>query len=109
MSSRCYLTTKKKGDRILSILPSWHSYERAAEYFLLSRGTTLIYTNIRYFKQDLKKIKPHHMIGVPRLWESIYEGVQKQFRDGSKTQQKLVNFFLATSEKYIKAKRIKMV
>ncbi|PHV62260.1 long-chain fatty acid--CoA ligase [Cyanobacterium aponinum] len=97
----------KKGDRILSILPSWHSYERAAEYFLLSRGTTLIYTNIRYFKQDLKKIKPHHMIGVPRLWESIYEGVQKQFRDGSKTQQKLVNFFLATSEKYIKAKRIK--
>lgn len=100
------ILTPKRGDRILSILPSWHSYERAAEYFLLSRGTTLIYTNIRYFKQDLKKIKPHHMIGVPRLWESIYEGVQKQFREGSKTQQKLVNFFLTTSEKYLNAKRI---
>lgn len=96
----------KKGDRILTLLPSWHSYERAAEYFLLSRGTTLVYTNIRYFKQDLKKIKPHHMIGVPRLWESIYEGIQKQFREGSKTQQKLVNFFLSVSEKYIKAKQI---
>lgn len=96
----------KAGDRALSILPSWHSYERAAEYFLLSRGATLIYTNIRYFKQDLKKYKPNHMVGVPRLWESIYEGIQKQFRDGSATQQKLVNFFLTNSEKYISAKRI---
>jgi long-chain acyl-CoA synthetase len=104
-----YLETVIKplpGDRILSILPSWHSYERAAEYFLLSRGTTLIYTNIRYFKQDLKKYAPHHMIGVPRLWESIYEGVQKQFREGSATQQKIVNFCFSASEKYLQAKRI---
>ena len=94
------------GERILSILPSWHSFERTAEYFLLSRATTMIYTNIRYFKQDLKKYSPHHMIGVPRLWESIYEGIQKQFRDGSKTQQKIVSFCLSASEKYLEAKRI---
>ena len=94
------------GDRVLSILPSWHSYERAAEYFLFSRGCTIIYTNIRHFKQDLKKYKPHHMVGVPRLWESIYEGIQKQFRDGSASQQKLINFFLDISEKYLNAKRI---
>jgi long-chain acyl-CoA synthetase len=94
------------GDRALSILPSWHSYERAAEYFLFSRGCTLIYTNIRHFKQDLKKYKPHHMVGVPRLWESIYEGVQKQFRDSSATQQKLINFFLKVSENYLNAEGI---
>ncbi|MBL1208901.1 long-chain fatty acid--CoA ligase [Geminocystis sp. GBBB08] len=104
-----YLETVIKplpGDRILSILPSWHSYERAAEYFLLSRGTTLIYTNIRYFKGDLKEYRPHFMVGVPRLWESIYEGVQKQFRDSSKNQQKIVFFFLWASEKYLEATRI---
>lgn len=104
-----YLETVIKplpGDRILSILPSWHSYERAAEYFLLSRGTTLIYTNIRYFKADLKEYRPHFMVGVPRLWESIYEGVQKQFRDGSKNQQKIVSFFLSVSQKYLDATRI---
>jgi long-chain acyl-CoA synthetase len=94
------------GDHALSILPSWHSYERAAEYFLFSRGCTLIYTNIRHFKQDLLKYKPHHMVGVPRLWESIYEGVQKQFREQSATQQKLVNFFLQVSGHYLKAKSI---
>lgn len=104
-----YLETVIKplpGDRTLSILPSWHSYERAAEYFLLSKGATLIYTNIRYFKQDLKEYRPHFMVGVPRLWESIYEGVQKQFRDGSKNQQKIVFFFLSISEKYLEATRI---
>ena len=94
------------GDHALSILPSWHSYERATEYFLFSRGCNLIYTNIRYFKQDLKKYKPHLMVGVPRLWDSIYEGVQKQFREKSATQQKLVNFFLGVSDNYLNAKRI---
>ena len=93
-------------DRVLSILPSWHSYERSGEYFLLSHGVTMIYTSIRYFKQDLKKYSPHHMIGVPRLWESIYEGIQKQFRDGSANQQKIVEFCLSASEKYLEARRI---
>jgi long-chain acyl-CoA synthetase len=93
------------GDRVLSILPSWHVYERAAEYYLFSRGSTLIYTNIRHFKQDLKTHQPHHMVGVPRLWESIYEGILKQFRDSSASQQKIINFFLAISDRYLEAKR----
>ncbi|MEA5418430.1 long-chain fatty acid--CoA ligase [Spirulina sp. CCNP1310] len=94
------------GDRVLSILPSWHSYERSVEYFLFANGCTQIYTNIRFFKEDLKNFKPHFMVGVPRLWESIYEGVQKSFREKSSGQQKLIHFFLGLSEKYIKAKRI---
>jgi len=94
------------GDRFLSILPSWHSYERSAEYFALSFGCTQIYTSIRHFKNDLKTFKPHYMVAVPRLWESIYEGVQKQFREQPANKQKLVNFFLAQSEKYIIANRI---
>ncbi|MFM7787453.1 MAG: AMP-binding protein, partial [Microcystis panniformis] len=42
------------GDRVLSILPSWHSYERSCEYFSLAQGCTQIYTSIRTFKNDLK-------------------------------------------------------
>ncbi len=94
------------GDRVLTILPSWHVYERSFEYFFLSQGCTMHYTNIRSFKQDLQKYKPHIMIGVPRLWESLYEGVQKQFRDQSAGKQKLINFFFNISENYITAKRI---
>ncbi|HEY9767433.1 MAG TPA: AMP-binding protein [Coleofasciculaceae cyanobacterium] len=94
------------GDIILSILPSWHAYERAAEYFFLAHGATQVYTTIRYFKQDLKKFQPIYMVGVPRLWESLYEGVQKLLSGQSASQQKLVKFFLKQSEAYIMAQRI---
>ena len=94
------------GDKILSILPSWHAYERAAEYFFLSQGATQIYTSIRHFKQDLKQFQPTYMVGVPRLWESLYDGVQKLLSGQSESQQKLVKFFLKQSERYIMAQRI---
>jgi long-chain acyl-CoA synthetase len=94
------------GDVILSILPSWHAYERAAEYFFLSQGATQVYTSIRYFKQDLKQFQPTYMVGVPRLWESLYEGVQKLLKGQSESQQKLVKFLLKQSEGYILAQRI---
>ncbi len=94
------------GESALSILPSWHAYERSVEYFLLSQGCTQIYTNIRYFKQDFKTYKPHYMVSVPRIWESIYEAVQKQFREQPANKQKLVNFLLSASQQYIEARRI---
>ena len=94
------------GDVLLSILPSWHAYERAAEYFFLSYGATQVYTSIRYFKEDLKKFQPTYMVGVPRLWESLYDGVQKLLGEQSQSQQKLVKFFLKQSESYIMAQRI---
>ncbi|MBD2455041.1 AMP-binding protein [Nostoc sp. FACHB-87] len=94
------------GDVVLSILPTWHSYERSGEYFLLSQGCTQVYTNLRSVKRDLREFKPNYMIAVPRLWESIYEGVQKQFREQPANKQRLINFLVGTSEKYIKAQRI---
>ncbi|MCY7367622.1 MAG: AMP-binding protein, partial [Chamaesiphon sp.] len=94
------------GLEVLSILPSWHSYERSCEYYLLSQGCTQIYTNIRYFKQDLKDYQPKCLVVVPRLLESLYEGIQKQFREQSASQQKLVNTCLDLSKKYIEARRI---
>ncbi|WP_414752762.1 AMP-dependent synthetase/ligase [Anabaena sp. CCY 9910] len=94
------------GDTALSILPSWHSYERTVEYYLLSQGCTQIYTNLRSVKADLKQYKPNYMVAVPRLWESIYEGVQKQFREQPANKQRLIKFLLGMSERYIRATRI---
>ncbi|MDZ7962064.1 MAG: long-chain fatty acid--CoA ligase [Aulosira sp. DedQUE10] len=96
----------KVGDMALSILPSWHSYERTVEYFLLSQGCSQVYTNLRAVKGDLKEVKPHYMVAVPRLWESIYEGAQKQFREQPASKQRLINFLFSNSDRYIKARRI---
>nr|WP_289501360.1 AMP-binding protein [Gloeocapsopsis sp. IPPAS B-1203] len=94
------------GDRILSILPTWHVYERTGEYFLLSQGCTQIYTNIRQVKKDIREFKPNYMVGVPRLWESIYEGVKKQFREQPANKQRLIDFFLSKSQQFVEARRI---
>jgi long-chain acyl-CoA synthetase len=94
------------GARVLSILPTWHSYERSCEYYLLSQGCSQTYTNIRCLKQDLREVKPEYMVAVPRLWESIYEGIQKQFREQPANKQKLVRTLLNLSQKYIEARRI---
>jgi long-chain acyl-CoA synthetase len=89
------------GDRVVGILPSWHSFERTAEYFLLSRGCTQTYSSIRHLKADLKATKPQYMVGVPRLWESIYEGAQKQFREQPAGKQKLIFTCFGLSQRYV--------
>ncbi len=91
--------------KVLSILPIWHCYERSFEYFVLSQGCTQIYTNIRAVKKDFKEHSPQYMVAVPRLWESIYEGVQKQFQSQPESKQKLIRFFLEKGRAYINARR----
>ncbi len=93
------------GDRVLSILPTWHIFGRIADYFFLSQGCTQIYTSIRHVKKDLQTYKPQYMGSVPRLWESIYEGIQKQFRQQSKAKQLLINQCFKASQKYVVAQR----
>lgn len=93
------------GDKTLSILPTWHSFGRTGEYYMLSQGCTQVYTSRRYLKQDLQEYKPQYIVSVPRLWESIYEGIQKSAREKSPTMQKLIANFFVVSGKYIKARR----
>ncbi|MEM9536059.1 MAG: AMP-binding protein [Cyanobacteria bacterium P01_E01_bin.45] len=95
----------KAGQRFLSILPTWHSYERAGEYFLLSRGCEMVYTSRRYIKEDLKRYQPHYMVAVPRIWETVYEGAQRQFREKSATLQAVIFFCLSQSSRWVELGR----
>jgi len=38
------------GDRFLSMLPPWHAYERACEYFIFTCGIEQVYTTVRNLK-----------------------------------------------------------
>lgn len=67
------------GDVVLSLLPCWHIFERSAELFVLSRGAQLVYSSIRTFKDDLNKFKPHFLVVVPRLLESVHKSIIDKF------------------------------
>jgi len=64
-----------EGDRLLSILPIWHSYERVFEMVAISWGAATYYTSIRTIGEDLKTVRPTIMASAPRLWESLYQKV----------------------------------
>jgi len=63
------------GDRMLSILPIWHSYERVFEMVAISMGACTHYTNLRTIGEDLKVVRPTLMASAPRLWESLYQKI----------------------------------
>lgn len=62
-------------DVFLSVLPAWHVYERLLDYLSLSCGAELVYTTRRKIKEDLRAVQPTVFAAVPRIWESIHDGI----------------------------------
>lgn len=65
----------RPGDRTLSILPVWHSYERIFEMVAIAMGACTYYTSLRAIGEDLKVVRPTLMASAPRLWESLYQKI----------------------------------
>jgi len=80
-----------KAERTVSILPSWHVYERCFEYCLGAGAMSILYSSIRTLANDLKNEKPHLVASVPRIWESIYDKLLDK-------NSKPLMFFLKTAE-----------
>src|SRR5665648_963163 len=100
--------TINKDDNFLSVLPSWHVYERTVEYCALIVGASTAYS--KPFKQvllpDLITEKPSVMVSVPRIWESLYIGILSNIKKGSSLQQHIFNWAINLGEKYKKAEGI---
>lgn len=94
------------GELMLSLLPVWHITERAFELFMLARGCSVVYSNIRHFKNDLAKHEPEWLVLVPRVLEKVAMGVQDKFSKGSAAVKTLVKVFTATSSLRSKHKKI---
>lgn len=67
-------------DRVLSILPIWHIFERVFEVYTLYSGSCTYYTSVRTLGEDLRNVEPTFMGSAPRLWE----GLHKRIMDGIK-------------------------
>ncbi|OMP09474.1 AMP-dependent synthetase/ligase [Corchorus olitorius] len=94
------------GDRFLSMLPTWHAYERACEYFIFTRGIEQVYTTVRNLKDDLRHYQPHYLIAVPLVYETLYSGIQKQINTSSTARKLMALTFIKVSLAYMELKRI---
>jgi len=90
----------------LCVLPIWHAYERTVEYYLLACGVTMLYTNLKNFKPDMQKYQPSYFVSVPRIWASIYDGIQKKISELPSGKQNFIRHCLKNSIDYKNAKRL---
>lgn len=93
-------------DRWLSILPSWHIFERTAEYVALAAGSNLVYSSVKTFSKDLERYKPTLVATVPRVWESLYSKVQAKLKKQGKATSRIFDILIWVSTSYRKNKRI---
>ncbi len=95
----------RPGDRVVSVLPIWHSYERSAEYFLLACGCRQTYTTLKQLRPDLQRVRPHYLISVPRLWEALLSGFEDALAAMPASRQRLLRAALLNSCAYGQRRR----
>jgi long-chain acyl-CoA synthetase len=94
------------GDRFLSMLPTWHAYERASEYFIFTYGIQQVYTTVKYLKEDLQQYQPHYIISVPLVYETLYSSIHRQISSSSAARKIIAHALIKISLLYMEAKRI---
>ncbi len=95
----------QESDSWVSILPSWHIFERTVEYVALSRGCCIVYSAVKTFAADLEKYQPTLVATVPRLWESMYSKINQTVERQSPRKAKIFKILVSISARYNKLQR----
>lgn len=102
---RIYINPGEKG---LCVLPIWHVFEREVEYVIMFQGGSIIYSKPigSILLADMKKMNPHVLPAVPRVFEAVYDGVTKKMRKAGGITNDFFNFFVkvALKQKYMHRK-----
>jgi len=95
-----------KGDRFLSILPAWHSFERTCEYILLYVGASNAYSKptAQVLLKDFETEKPNYIVSVPRIWEALYNAIHYKISKDSAIKRGIFLFFVKMGIRYHKSR-----
>ena len=101
-------------DRIISVLPIWHIFERVMEMYTISFGGCTYYSSILNLGEDMRNVEPTFMASAPRLWEKMHERILKNIKSSHPVRQVLfhIAYFLSrqytVSQYFITNKNLKM-
>ncbi|CAH2057640.1 unnamed protein product [Thlaspi arvense] len=70
-------------DVYLSFLPLAHILDRANEEYFFRKGASVGYYHgdLNALRDDIQELKPTFLAGVPRVFERIYDGIQKALQE----------------------------
>ncbi|HAF85793.1 MAG TPA: long-chain fatty acid--CoA ligase, partial [Sphaerochaeta sp.] len=96
------ITSLAPGQKWLSVLPVWHSFERILQYVIVSQASTIAYSKPlgSILIADLSLVNPHWMGSVPRIWEAVKSGVFNSMKAKSPVSKTLFAFFVSVAKHY---------
>lgn len=81
---------------LLSFLPLSHSFERTCGYYTpLFLGAKIAYAeSLDKLPENLKEVRPHIIISVPRVYEKMYMRIQEGLKESSPIKRGMFSFAL---------------
>ncbi len=101
VSAARYTFPFDRQDRSLSFLPWAHSFGQTCElHALFSAGSSMAMAeSVEKIIENLAEVQPTVLMSVPRIFNKIYAGVQKQLAAKPKAVQELVKFAMKAAQK----------
>jgi long-subunit acyl-CoA synthetase (AMP-forming) len=78
-------------DRLISYLPLSHITEQVVSHLLsIATGATVYFAeSLEKMPENLREVRPHFFVGVPRVWEKIQAGIQAKAAQASPLRRRL--------------------
>lgn len=101
-SSQAALCLMRSGDIWLTVLPIWHSFERAFCYMVIALEGGFAYSKpiASVMLQDMQLIQPQWMNAVPRLWEAVAQGLYREINKYSPFTKSTFKYCIAYGKMY---------
>ncbi len=98
----------QQGDIWLTVLPIWHSFERAFCYMVVAMEGGFAYSKpvVSVMLSDMALIQPQWMNAVPRLWESVAQGLFREIKKQNGIRQWEFNTAVCIGKQFYKAKEL---
>jgi long-chain acyl-CoA synthetase len=88
-------------DTVLSVLPLSHVFERQAMYMYLHHGIAVYFAeSLQTIGPNLQEVRPTILVGVPRLFEKIYQRIQEHAAEAGKAAEAMLAWSVSVARAY---------
>lgn len=88
-------------DCALSVLPLSHVFERQAMYMYLHQGMSVYFAeSIQTIGPNLREVRPTILIGVPRIFEKIYDRIRERAAEAGKFTVLILDWAVDVGKEY---------
>lgn len=77
------------GQRWMTVLPIWHSFERSVAYVSIYFSQAMYYSKpiSQVMLSDFQKVNPHWFSSVPRIWQSVNKTIERKIKKSKKSKR----------------------